>query len=312
LLLPCLFVCIQFMWAIGIGEFSLSLHGALWDTLNCFEICADINHSHNHHPIYQATTVLPQWHRCISILPCSYRRFNCWWTMGPLVQWLALQPLHSHTQWQVRAWKSTLGCVPRCRSCSLLPCPLWTNSATHSPSCGPCSCVGHYGLCASLIHNCYLSLCSGLLPSPCRARQLVDQFLENYRYVMTSHYILMMDCGPTLTIWRGLLRYLLPDSVGRKVWGCSHVWRSRCHCWSLHVLCHCDPDLGQEVEGQSRTARCWKLRFPRVEASTGILSLHCFSRFWEKFSRDAFSFENIYKLLPVFSRFCWIHPIRTL
>jgi hypothetical protein len=31
----------------------------------------------------------------------------------------------------------------------------------------------------------------------------VDKFLENYRYVITSHYILMMDCEPTLTIEGG-------------------------------------------------------------------------------------------------------------
>ena len=56
LLLPCLFVCIQFMWAIGIGEFIPSSLGE--DVRGCFEIYADINYSHNHHPIHQATTIL--------------------------------------------------------------------------------------------------------------------------------------------------------------------------------------------------------------------------------------------------------------
>jgi hypothetical protein len=52
LLLPCLFVCIQFMWAIGIGESILFLDRILLKSMGCFKISADINSSHNYHPIY--------------------------------------------------------------------------------------------------------------------------------------------------------------------------------------------------------------------------------------------------------------------
>lgn len=64
--------------------------------------------------------------------------------------------------------------------------------------------------------------------------------------------------------------------MGRKVWSCSHVWRSRGHCWSLHVLCHRDPDLGQEVEGQSRTTRGGKLSVPRGLYLHTVTTLLCF------------------------------------
>jgi hypothetical protein len=77
--------------------------------------------------------------------------------------------------------------------------------------------------------------------------------------LQVHNYISIIGFSTTLTIHRRILRYLLPDPVGRKVWSCNHVWHSRCHCWRLHFLRHRDPDLGQEVEGQSRTTSGRKL-----------------------------------------------------
>jgi hypothetical protein len=67
------------------------------------------------------------------------------------------------------------------------------------------------------------------------------------------HSTPIIDFETMLTIYRWLLCYLLPNSMGRKVRSCRHVWGSRCYCWSLHILRHRDPDLWQEMEGQSRT-----------------------------------------------------------
>jgi len=53
--------------------------------------------------------------------------------------------------------------------------------------------------------------------------------------------------------YRRFLRYLLPNSMGCKVRSCSYLWRSRCHRRGLHLLRHRNPDLWQEMEGQSRT-----------------------------------------------------------
>jgi hypothetical protein len=61
---------------------------------------------------------------------------------------------------------------------------------------------------------------------------------------------------------RWFLRYLLPNSMGRKVRSCRHIWGSRCYCWSLYILRHRDPDLWQEMEGQSRTTCGRKLIGP--------------------------------------------------
>lgn len=84
------------------------------------------------------------------------------------------------------------------------------------------------------------------------------QVCEIYIYHQSSHLFLVMtglleSYTNSYYYYRRVLCYLLPDSVGRQGWCRCHVWGSRSHCGSIHVLCRRDPDLGQEMESQIRT-----------------------------------------------------------